>query len=460
MRAHQRGASSVQEQLEVVEERFLEDRIVLDRPYLNPESPDLRFSIGSFGERRPRRVAASPRFDARACLAAADVVGHDLCRDALWHRDVCNWVGGVPDPGADAEHAYPPECRTLGPDLYAGTSGIALFLAQLHAVAPSAELRRTALGALRHAFLRTHAVTPDLRLGLYTGWSGIVLAVLRAGKLLRHDETLTQARELACCLARRTAPGFDLLSGKAGAIVSLVLLWRELRCPELLDAAVRLGRQLLRHARKTVAGYSWTSVNVPHRRNLTGLSHGAAGIGVALLELAAAADREEFRHAAIRAFDYERHYFDPHVRTWPDFRQPSPARRPVFASAWCNGAPGIALSRLRAWQILQDPLCRDETVIALETTRAIVRAGLDGRMLGYCLCHGLAGNADVLLEAPAILGSGHNSLIFEVASRASLPQGVPGLMIGHAGLGYFYLRAASLGAVPSALLITTNWLRA
>ena len=29
-----------------------------------------------------------------------------------------------------------------------------------------------------------------------------------------------------------------------------------------------------------------------------------------------------------------------------------------------------------------------------------------------------------------------------MASRASLPHGVPGLMIGHAGLGYFYLRAA------------------
>ena len=323
VRAHQSGTVSVRERLEIVESRFLEEGILLDRPYLKAQSPELCFSIGARRSQRSRGTAR--RFDQQGCLAAAVETGRALCRDAFWHRDVCNWAGVTPDPNAETEASATSECSTLGPDLYSGTGGIALFLAQLYAAAPSVELRRTALGAIRHALLRANAPAPHLRFGLYTGWSGIALAAVRVGRLLHHEETLAGARELARRLMGRTAPGLgresDLLSGKAGVIVSLLLLWREFGWPEARDVAVRLGHQLLRDARKTAAGYSWASVNIPGRRNLTGLSHGSAGVGLALLELAATVEEAPFRAAAIRAFDYERRYFDPDTGNWRDFRQ-------------------------------------------------------------------------------------------------------------------------------------------
>ena len=462
--AHLRGAISIRERLEVVEARFLERGILLDRPYLNPKSTEPRFSSVTPRSRQPRGTALRGGFDRKACLAAAVETGRALCRDAYWHHDLCNWAGITPDPNADTEALATSECRTLGPDLYSGTGGIALFLAQLNAAVPSVELRRTALAAMRHALVCASDPPPHLRFGLYTGWSGITLAALRVGRLLRDDDTLAGAYELARRLVSRVARGAkresDLLSGRAGEIIGLLLLWREFGWSEALDVAIRLGHQLLRGARNAATGYSWASVNIPRKRNLTGLSHGTAGVGLALLELGAASGDTQFRAAAIRAFEYERHHFDPNAQNWPDFRQAGSGRSRVFASAWCNGAPGIALSRLRAWRILHDEVSREEAVIAFQTTRGLVRRALDARDPGFSLCHGLAGNADVLLEATGLLGEEWSgSLIEEVAAHASPPPGTPGLMLGQAGVGYFYLRVADPRAVPTVLLIAPDWLR-
>jgi lantibiotic biosynthesis protein len=104
-------------------------------------------------------------------------------------------------------------------------------------------------------------------------------------------------------------------------------------------------------------------------------------------------------------------------------------------------------------------VCREEAATAFETTRTAVRRALDARDPGFCLCHGLAGNADVLLEATGLLGEGWpGGLIEEAAARAVAPPGTPGLMLGQAGVGYFYLRAADPRAVPTVLLVAPGWL--
>ena len=48
--------------------------------------------------------------------------------------------------------------KTLGPDVYAGTSGIALFMAELAGLTGDPEVRRTAFGAIRHALARFRGV--------------------------------------------------------------------------------------------------------------------------------------------------------------------------------------------------------------------------------------------------------------------------------------------------------------
>src|SRR6185503_12655951 len=100
--------------------------------------------------------------------------------------------------------------------------------------------------------------------------------------------------------------------------------------------------------------------------------------------------------AARQAFAYERHWFAPEQKNWPDFRiqQNLPTKSkvlPLFQTAWCHGAPGIALSRLRARVLLKDPACEAELDCALETTaRAIEHAVTSGGAVAS-LCHGVTG---------------------------------------------------------------------
>jgi lantibiotic modifying enzyme len=213
---------------------------------------------------------------------------------------------------------------------------------------------------------------------------------------------------------------------------------------------------------------------VRNQRNLTGFSHGAAGAGYALLALFHATGDAQYREAAMLAFQYERHWFDPTVGNWPDFRGDPVSRywrkRPLaFATLWCHGAPGIALSRLRAYEMLNDEICKAEALTALQTTRKMIESTLSTGLGNFSLCHGLAGNAEVLLYGSQVLGPecgeaaawalhvAHAGMERYATRRAPWPCGTyggetPNLMLGLAGIGHYYLRL-HCPATPSILIL-------
>jgi lantibiotic modifying enzyme len=256
------------------------------------------------------------------------------------------------------------------------------------------------------------------------------------------------------------------MSGHAGVALGLLVLASLLQDDSLLACAATRADALLKAAQRTQSGLSWRSPNLPDTPGLTGYSHGAAGIAVALLEMAFATGDSRYRTAATEAFDYERSLFDPVARNWPDLRQltgvsPGP---PAFATFWCHGAPGCALARLRAIDLDGDPRLEVEALTALATTATWVRAGLSSG-LNYSLCHGLGGNAEILSEG-APLTSEHAALAEEVAVSGADTYGggdrrwpcgahggtTAGLFLGLAGIGRFYLRLAR-PELPSLLLI-------
>ena len=133
--------------------------------------------------------------------------------------------------------------------------------------------------------------------------------------------------------------------------------------------------------------------------------------------------RREVLQRRLAAFEYERQWFDPAVDNWPDFRRnPFPSNRGrspvVFMEYWCHGAPGIALSRLRAFQLLQDETLRSEALAGLRTTSRMIAASLVRNSGNFSLCHGLLGNAGVIGYAREILdaGSVDDGLVESVAS--------------------------------------------
>jgi lantibiotic modifying enzyme len=130
-------------------------------------------------------------------------------------------------------------------------------------------------------------------------------------------------------------------------------------------------------------------------------------------------------------------------------------------TAWCHGAPGIGLARLRSLSHLDDAASRAEISTALATTLA------EGFGQNHSLCHGDLGNLDFVMQAAEGLGdprwrpqaNRRAALILEGIDREGWLCGVPlrvespGLMTGLAGIGFGLLRLAEPTRVPSVLVL-------
>jgi len=405
-------------------------------------------------------------------LETAASLGARICRDALWGGGVCNWIGfSMENLSGRWRNVH----RAYGGELYGGTSGIALFLAHLHTATGERAFRRTALGAIHHALEHgAPEIAPPARVGAYSGWTGLADAALQVAALLNEEPLVAPARALlAEAAATDSARNFDLLAGCAGAIPLLLRA-------AMPDAATLLGDRLIATASRNEAGWSWGEFGMPgvkQKGNLLGFSHGAVGIGWALLELHHATGESRFREAAEGAFAYERYWFDAEHGNWPDLRDPEASGMsgtgtstdaPVFMTAWCHGAAGLGLSRLRAWELTGDEVYRNEAETAVATTLANLRGGTEMSQTNDSLCHGRTGNSETLIYGSQILGRpellrrAEEIALQEIetcaAQRLPWPCGtygsaeVPGLMLGLAGIGYFFLRLANPDSTPSVLI--------
>jgi hypothetical protein len=437
-------------------------------------------------------------------LEVACEIARATVRAAVWHERRCGWVGAWPEETA---RGFEVTYKALGPDLWGGTAGIGVFLAELARASDERETQACAEGALRHAASRAETADQLTPLGLYGGRGGVALALAYGARLLDEPGLEAAARRIARRPSKSRGEGaeeFDLVSGHAGTVVALLALAVVLEEPEYLGRAVEHGNALLASAQPDRGGRSWRS---PHptagERALAGLSHGAAGVGVALLELATASGELRFRDTALEAFGYERALFDERVRNWPDLREGvggANSEGPTYSTYWCHGAPGIALSRIRALElethasegaaprgasevsppgsVSEEPAgraseepaevadtLRAEAAVALETTAAWVQAALDAGSVGWSLCHGVAGNAEIVEEGCG-LAPPTPSLAERVAAHgidryrtaaSGWPGGVqggatPSLFLGDAGVGRFYLRLAQ-PTLPSLMIV-------
>lgn len=447
-------------------------------------------------------------FEPELCLEVACEIARATVKAAVWHERRCGWVGAWPEEGA---RGFEVTHRALGPDLWGGTAGIGVFLAELARASDEREVQACAEGALRHAASRAETADQLTPLGLYGGRGGVALALAYGARLLDEPGLEAAARRIA----RRPSgdPGgdppagaeeLDLVSGHAGTVLALLALAAVLEEPEYVQRAVEHGDALEASAQPDRGGRSWRSPHLaPGEPALAGFSHGAAGVGVALWELAAASGEPRFRDTALEAFGYERALYDERVRNWPDLREGvagANSEGPTYSTYWCHGAPGIALSRIRALELeararggpapgsangasppgsaSEGPAgrangepgevtetLRAEATVALETTAAWVQAALDAGSVGWSLCHGVAGNAEIVQEGRG-LGTPTPSLAERVAAHgidryrtaaSGWPSGVaggatPSLFLGDAGVGRFYLRLAQ-PTLPSLLLV-------
>lgn len=387
--------------------------------------------------------------DKNIYLDTAWDIACQLIKSSIWHKNSCTWQGYSMEA---VNGKYEAVMRTFGPDVYSGTAGIALFLTALYSERKDPILLTTIEGCISQ-MKSTMAASSNH--GFYSGKPGIAAALIKIGKELDRKELIKEGIVLLQSIPSGTLQSYeiDVISGAAGTIPVLIDVYKAHGNTELLDKAIALGQLLCSTAQKNNDIWSWATV--PSQKNLTGFSHGSSGIALALLQLYEVTNDSLFLEGAKGGFNYERQSFDSAQQNWPDFRDDvSTPTANVCGMAWCHGAPGIALSRLEANRIKPDSMLEKEMQTALATTGNGIYHNLAGNLnnTNYSLCHGIAGNAEVLLDCG---GAEHHQLAEAVGAagiymykenRLPWPTGVntgqytPGLMMGIAGTGYFYLR--------------------
>jgi hypothetical protein len=422
-------------------------------------------------------------------LNAALGIGRRVASLAQWDGEACTWQIMSPDranPGVRRAVA-----ATASGTVYEGTAGIALFLAELHAASGAADpaLARAALGAIEFS-LREGESAQDNSFGYHSGRVGIAYAAVRVGELLGRAELFPRAEALLRPLAGNEARdhGMDVIAGGGGGIPALLAIAGRVDAELAVGIARRLGDNLVNVASRDPEGMSWATMRSSSIRNLCGYAHGAAGMGHGLLELYAATGEGQYRYAAEQAFLYERAFFSEPDNNWPDLRHtelgeyqfegrmeelrermrssnPLAPQPPRYMSAWCHGAPGIGFARLRAYQLLGDPLYLEE---ARASFISVERSLADELGMNFSLCHGRGGNAETLLEGARILGEPELLRPAQAVALSGIERfenagepwpcgtmgGVsdPGLLLGESGIGMFLLRLARPD-VPSPLFI-------
>ncbi|HCT58974.1 MAG TPA: hypothetical protein DGD08_17375, partial [Gemmatimonas aurantiaca] len=385
---------------------------------------------------------------------------------AVQRDDDANWLG------VSLVNEKHWSLQPLGDDLYNGRLGVALFLLECDRLLGHPEARALASKTLESCARRMQwrvdqrpALSEQPRSfggSAFHGHAGEAFVLAHAARVWHEPRYAALAESLIEYAGQDIARDdqLDVIAGVAGyLLVSSTLLDESVGISPAVRERIaehmqQAGQQLLRNAERREDGWAWTTpIDASHP--LTGFSHGASGIALALHRAGRRLGRADLIDAAYQAVRYERHAYEAANGRWPDYRriaiQPPEGGWPSM-HAWCHGAPGIGLSRMALLADQPDVHAMQALHTDLErTVRDTVRWGFTGN---HSLCHGMLGNYALLHDAARTTDGGITrdesdfiaTRVLESIDRAGVQCGIPrgtetpGLMTGLAGVGLGLLK--------------------
>lgn len=415
----------------------------------------------SVDERERRSRLPLPRKSCVDELAGAQILARRLRQLAVRNDGEATWIGMHYRPGDDSWAVEP-----VGPSLFDGTAGIALFLSYLDAIT-SGDHHDLATEAFRTFRRQVERTITGSATGISVGFSGIggwLHTLAHLASLWQDNTLLTTASDLLPHLRESldSAVTVDVIGGAAGAIRPLLSLFDLTGSSDFLACARLCGDQILARAEPQSSGIGWSSP--AGRIPLSGFSHGVAGVSWALLKVYEKTGDRRYKAIAAEGLTYERSLFSETARNWRDLRLAETADDVSTAPClpfWCNGAAGIGLARLDNSHIYADAETSSEIKDAVEATAT------HGLGFNHSLCHGFGTAAELLMLAEAAglrdpprspRRSWGEQMVASIRSAGYVtgaPRGleIPGLMMGLAGIGYGLLRLQDPERVPSVALL-------
>jgi hypothetical protein len=380
-------------------------------------------------------------------------------------RHIADTLGATARESADGSGVYwaieevgSPPAHSL--DINSGTAGVLLALSEVVAVGADPAHRATLEAGARWLADASGPVGSPIA-GLYIGEAGVGAALLRAGQVLNDPALIAKAVERGRFVAAQHFLSPDLFNGTAGRLRFHLMLWDETGDEQALRDAVTAGKTLLAAAEPAGDGeLKWRIPAGFDRMSgacYAGYAHGAAGVADALLDLTDATGDERFLHTAQGAARWLRRLAVPFMEDGAALSWPTTEDGPPTAPFWCHGATGIGRFFLHLAAF-------DGATASNVAARAARAAARGARWAGPTQCHGLAGNADFLLDVyhatadPSHLREARvlERLLYAFETNedggAGWSEGaghlVPGYLLGLAGIAVCLLHLANAEAVP------------
>ncbi|MBE5320821.1 type 2 lantipeptide synthetase LanM family protein [Pedobacter sp. MR2016-19] len=399
------------------------------------------------------------------CISVAKIIASELEQEALRSSDgSMAWIALEYLKEADIFQFKP-----ISYNLYSGAAGIGFFFGALFKVT----------GEEKYHLLAKAAMTPIMRivdeemneLVRYSGVGGgiglgsLIYAFASLAVFFQDAEFGKTATDYALkCMTRidsevlEADKKLDIIFGSAGLLLGLIKLFRVTGDAEVMHKITMTADHLLKNCRDTAQGEGL----VPTYGNkvITGMSHGASGVAIALMKAFDLTKDERYRATAMAHIDFEEKMYDANAANYPTY-QSTPTEN-KFITAWCHGAPGIGLTRLIAYQITHDESLKPQIEKNMQFTTAFSLEHLDH------ICCGNFGRLDIELEyarfikdeasigrikreAAYIVNRFYENDGFRLFIDAPIKVFSPGLFVGATGIAYSLLRIGFPDQLPSVL---------
>lgn len=374
--------------------------IILALVHRDPaQRPDLD-AVRQFLAGRGEQAAT---FDVRVAASSVNDPEDDTDRKELL-ADGIEYLIATMDPD-NPEHLWPSrepgrrgEPFTTDPfNVQHGAAGVLGVLTRAYQSEPDPTLRQavaTTAEWIRRRVLREPRMLP----GLYFGRSGTAWALLESGRLLGDEKSMRLAADLARRVPLRW-PNPDVCHGTAGAGLTQLRFW-EVTGEDVFLVRARQAAEAMVAAAERRDGHVLWPIARDFASNLAGVvhygfAHGVAGAGAFLLAAGRATGESVYLDLAAQAADtlVSVAHVEGGAAYWS-----SGAGYPRRLVHWCSGSSGVATFLVRMWQERGDDRLLQ---LAAQAAVAIRRSRWHA---GTPQCHGLAGDAELLLDLAEVSG--------------------------------------------------------
>lgn len=317
--------------------------------------------------------------------------------------------------------------------LYNGLSGILLFFEAMwqkehenfyHSVV---EQLKKQLFEHTDTLIQDDSSHPNDRMGLFDGEASVAFTYWIMYELTAEEKYMIYAKKQCQFVLYNDyqVTSDDLIQGRAGIIILLLLMYKTTQDKMYLDIAQKVGTNLVE--------------SIQSKNCLAGMAHGYSGMAVAMALLEKCTGEEKYKENVLELCRKEDQLFDYSMNNWLDIRNGQENSRNTVA--WCHGSAGILLARALIHKI--SGLSMDQLFKDIPLNQVIDQMCRTEKT-DWCLCHGQAGLLIVERYIRHVFGYEEEKRYENVAKYLDKRLAIEdvlnyGAMQGLAGIGIFLL---------------------